>query len=97
MSKSISPGGTVCQTLARGWLVSCRNAPDLRSVPVIADFRRSVVGSASVLKGEVKAQAQTLLDEGEAVPDVARKLGVLPDTLHKAIRAKRLYQPKKRI
>lgn len=50
--------------------------------------------SASVLKGEVKEQAQTLLDEGRAVPEVARKLGVLPDTLHKAIRAKRLHQPK---
>jgi transposase-like protein len=50
--------------------------------------------SASVLKGEVKEQAQTLLDEGQAVPEVARKLGVLPDTLHKAIRAKRLHQPK---
>jgi transposase-like protein len=50
-----------------------------------------------VLKGEVKEQAQTLLDEGQAVPEVARKLGVLPDTLHKAIRDERLHQPKKRM
>src|ERR1035441_7898809 len=53
--------------------------------------------SASVLKGEVKEQAQALLDEGQAVPEVARKLGVLPNTLHKAIRTERLHQPKKRI
>ena len=52
--------------------------------------------SASVLKGEVKAQAQGLLDEGQAVPEVARKLGVLANTLHKAIRAERLHQPKKK-
>ena len=52
--------------------------------------------SASVLKGEVKEQAQALLDEGQAGPEVARKLGVLPNTLHKAIRAQRLHQPKKR-
>jgi transposase-like protein len=52
--------------------------------------------SASVLKGEMKAQAQTLLDEGRAVPEVARKLGVLPNTLHKAIRTERLHQPKKK-
>jgi transposase-like protein len=52
--------------------------------------------SASVLKGEVKEQAQALLDEGQAVPEVARKLGVLPNTLHKAIRAERLHQPKKK-
>jgi len=53
--------------------------------------------SASVLQGEVKEQAQTLLDAGQTVPEVARKLGVLPNTLHKAIRTERLHQPKKRI
>jgi transposase-like protein len=53
--------------------------------------------AASVLKGEVKMQAQTLLDEGQSVPAVARQLGVLPNTLHKAIRAERLHQPKKRV
>ena len=53
--------------------------------------------AASVLKGEVKTQAQTLLDEGQSVPAVARQLGVLPNTLHKAIRAERLHQPKKRV
>ncbi len=53
--------------------------------------------SASVLKGEVKEQAQALLDEGRSVPEVARKLAVLPDTLHKAIRAQRLHQSKKRV
>jgi transposase-like protein len=53
--------------------------------------------SASVLKGAVKEQAQALLDEGQAVPEVAKKLGVLPNTLHKAIRAERLHQPKKRM
>jgi transposase-like protein len=53
--------------------------------------------SASVLQGAVKAQAQSWLDQGQAVPEVARKLGVLPNTLHKAIRAERLHQPKKRM
>jgi transposase-like protein len=54
--------------------------------------------SASVLKGERKEQTQALLDEGKSVPETARKLGVLPNTLHKAIRAGRLHQPlKKRV
>lgn len=52
--------------------------------------------SASVLKGERKEQAQALLDEGKSVPEVGRKLGVLPNTLHKAIRAERLRQPQKK-
>jgi transposase-like protein len=59
----------------------------------IAPRRRS----ASVLKGEVKEQAQALLDEGQSVPEVAQALGVLANTLHKAIRGGRLHQPKKRI
>lgn len=53
--------------------------------------------SASVLKGEINVQAQALLDEGKSVPEVGRKLGVLPNTIHKAIRAGRLRQPQKKV
>ena len=53
--------------------------------------------SASVLIGEKKEQAQALLDEGQSVPEVGRKLGVLPNTIHKAIRAGRLRQPQKKM
>lgn len=52
--------------------------------------------SAAVLKGEVKELAQSLLDEGKSIPEVGKTLGVLPDTLHKAIGSGRLHQPKKR-
>lgn len=46
--------------------------------------------SASVLRGEVLERARTLLDEGRSVPEVAREVKVLANTLHKAIRAGRL-------
>jgi hypothetical protein len=46
--------------------------------------------SASVLKGAVLEQAQQLLDGAGSVPEVAAELNVLPNTLHKAIRAGRL-------
>jgi transposase len=46
--------------------------------------------SASVLKGEVLEQAQRLLDEGRNLPEVAAEVGVLANTLHKAVRAGRL-------
>jgi len=46
--------------------------------------------SASVLRGPVLEQAQHLLDEARSVPEVAAALNVLPNTLHKAIRAGRL-------
>src|SRR5919108_6578818 len=53
--------------------------------------------SASVLKDEVEQRAQALPDEGKSVPEVAQAVEVLPNTLHKAIRAGRLHQPKKRM
>ena len=53
--------------------------------------------SASVLKGEVKEKAQALREEGKSVSEVAQALEVLPNTLHKAMRGGRLYQPKKRV
>ena len=52
--------------------------------------------SASVLKGPVLEQAQRLLDEGQSVPEVAAELKVLTNTLHKAIRAKRLRSCQKK-
>ena len=53
--------------------------------------------SASVLKGEVREQAQRLLDEGSSVPEVAQALQVLANTLHKAIRAGRLRASQKKM
>jgi transposase len=49
--------------------------------------------SASKLKGETLERAQELLDEGKSIPEVAKELNVLGNTLHKAIRAGRLRQP----
>ena len=53
--------------------------------------------SGSVVRGEAKEQAQALLDEGYSVPEVAKRTAILANTLHKAIRSKRLHQPKKRV
>lgn len=52
--------------------------------------------SATVLTEEVKQKAQALLEEGQSVPAVAKALAVLPNTLHKAIRAQRLRPAKKK-
>lgn len=52
--------------------------------------------SASVLKGEVRERARTLLEQGRSVPEVAGELKVLANTLHKAIRARRLPAPEKK-
>jgi transposase-like protein len=53
--------------------------------------------SASKLTAEVCQQAQGLLDQGLNVPEVGRQLGILSNTLHKAIRSGRLRPGKKKI
>jgi hypothetical protein len=52
--------------------------------------------SASVLKGEVLDRVQKLLDEGRSVPEIGNELQILPNTLHKAIRAERLRHTQKK-
>jgi len=52
--------------------------------------------SASVLKGEALERARALLEQGRSVPEVAREVNVLANTLHKAIRAGRLPTPPKK-
>ena len=49
----------------------------------------------AVLTAEIRRRAQALLDEGNSVPEVAREIKVLANTLHKAIRAGRLHTVKK--
>ena len=43
--------------------------------------------SGSVLTPEMKGRVQALLDAGKSVPEVGRELKLLPNTLHKAMRA----------
>jgi transposase-like protein len=43
-----------------------------------------------VLTEDVLRRCQELLEEGKSVPEVAREVNVLANTLHKAIRAGRL-------
>ena len=52
--------------------------------------------SATVLKPEVIEQAQERLQQGGGAAEVARVLGVNPDTLSKAIRAGRVVRPVKK-
>ena len=53
--------------------------------------------SGSKLTAQVCQQVQGLLDQGLTVPEVGRELGILSNTLHKAIRAGRLRPGKKKI
>jgi hypothetical protein len=57
---------------------------------------KSRQSSASVLKGEVLERARAMLEQGWSVPDVACKIEVLANTLHKAIHAGRLPVPQKK-
>ena len=50
----------------------------------------------AVLTPPVLAEVQGLLDEGLSIPAIASKLGLLADTLRKAVRAGKLHQPEKK-
>ena len=51
---------------------------------------------ATLLTAEVLTQAQDLLDQGEAVSDVANTLGIKSNTLNKAVGDGRLHKPFKK-
>ena len=68
-----------------------------REAGVAAFFAPVKKRSASKLRTEVCQQVQGLLDQGLTVPEVGRELGILSNTLHKAIRAGRLRPGKKKI
>jgi transposase-like protein len=52
--------------------------------------------SASKLSPLVCQEVQALLDQGLEVPEVGRRVGILANTLHKAIRSGRLRGAKKK-
>jgi len=67
-----------------------RACKKLRVEGAAAFFRPAPPRQGHRLTDELLAQAQALLDDGMEVPVVGQRLGVLPNTLHKAISYKRL-------
>ncbi len=68
----------------------CRYVKRLRTGGPEAFFRERKVRGGGVLTPDVLAAAQALFNEGRMVGVVAAKLGVKPDTLHKALQDGRL-------
>ncbi len=50
----------------------------------------------AVLTPSVVEEVQKLLDNGQSIPDIARKLNLKADTLRKALSAGKLLQPEKK-
>lgn len=67
-----------------------RACKKLRVEGASAFFRPAPPRQGRKLTAELIAQAQALLDEGVEVPVIGQRLGVLANTLHKAISFKRL-------
>jgi transposase-like protein len=67
-----------------------RACKKLRVEGASAFFRPSPPRQGHKLTPELLLQAQALLDEGLEVPAIAERLGILPNTLHKAISHHRL-------
>ncbi len=67
-----------------------RACKKLRTEGAAAFFRPTPPRQGHKLTPELLDQAQVLLDEGIEVPEIGARLGVLPNTLHKAISYNRL-------
>ena len=67
-----------------------RACKKLRLDGASAFFRPAPLRQGRKLTPELLVQAQALLDEGLEVPAIGKRLGVLPNTLHKAISYNRL-------
>jgi hypothetical protein len=67
-----------------------RACKKLRLEGAAAFFRPTPPRQGHRLTDDLLAQAQALLDEGLEVPAIGERLGVLPNTLHKAISYNRL-------
>lgn len=51
---------------------------------------------AAVLTPPVLEEVQGYLDQGETIPEISRRTGLLADTLNKAVRAGKLHKPEKK-
>jgi hypothetical protein len=67
-----------------------RACKKLRTLGPAGFFQPPVAREGQRLNAVRLAEAQGLLDSGADVPSIGARLGVLPNTLHKAIRAGRL-------
>ena len=67
-----------------------RACKKLRLEGAAAFFRPSPPRQSYKLTPELLAEAQTLLDDGLRISDIGKRLGVLPNTIHKAISHHRL-------
>lgn len=77
--------------------ISVKRAVKLyRQKGVTGFFEQPRRRGAAVLIPEVLRKVQDLLDEGLEIPEIANRLGLLADTLHKAVRAGKLHKSLKK-
>ena len=82
--------GVSMTTVKRG----CRR---YRERGAAAFFKPPARRQGSRLTPERLAEAQRLLDQGQRVPEISAALGILPSTLHKALKDGRLRGVKKKM
>jgi len=70
-----------------------RSVATYRKGGIAEFFKNARTRGPAVLKGETKEKVQHLLDQGYSKEEVAKKLGLDPGTLRKAINSGRLHLP----
>lgn len=82
--------GQISRTFGVPLVTVKRSCKKLRDEGAAGFFRLTVPRQGHKLTDELIARAQAMLDENFSVPAIGEQLGVLPNTLHKAISHGRL-------
>lgn len=86
----------ICRAFGVSKISVLRSVQRYREKGMAVFFAPRVCRGPAVLTPSVLEQVQQLLDEEHGIPDIAKKLGLKADTLHKALRAGKLHRPQKK-
>jgi transposase-like protein len=86
----------ICRAFSVSSISVKRSVKLYREKGIAGFFEEPRRRGAAVLTAEVIQEVQRFLDQGLEIPEIAVKLGLLADTLRKAIRAEKLHKPVKK-
>ncbi len=86
----------ICRAFGVSRISVKRSVKLYREKGIAGFFEKPKRRGPAVLTPQVLEKVQTMLDAEHSIPEIARKLDLKADTLHKAVRAGKLHKPQKK-
>ncbi len=86
----------ICRAFGVSRISVKRSVKLYREKGIAGFFEKPKRRGPAVLTPQVLGKVQTMLDAEHSIPEIARKLDLKADTLHKAVRAGKLHKPQKK-